>query len=39
MKIQKDSFTPENNKEISFSNDLRVVGICNESEEKRHYPF
>ena len=29
----QNSFTPENNKEISFSNDFRVVGTCNEGEE------
>ena len=28
----QNSFTPENNKEISFSNDSRVVGTCNEGE-------
>ena len=29
----QNSFTPENNKEINFSNDFRVVGTCNEGEE------
>ena len=29
----QNSFTPENNKEISFVNDFRVVGTCNEGEE------
>jgi len=29
----QNSFTPENNKEISFSKDFRVVGTCNEGEE------
>ena len=29
----QNSFTPENNKEISFSNDFRVVETCNEGEE------
>ena len=29
----QNSFTPENNKEISFSKDFRVAGTCNEGEE------
>ena len=29
----QNSFTPEHNKEISFSNDFRVVDTCNEGEE------
>ena len=29
----QNSFTSENNKEISFSNDFRIVGTCNEGEE------
>ena len=29
----QNSFTPENDKEINFSNDFRVVGTCNEGEE------
>ena len=29
----QNSFTPENNKEISFKNNFRVVGTCNEGEE------
>ena len=29
----QNSFTPEHNKEISFSNDFRVIGTCNEGEE------
>ena len=29
----QNSFTPENNKEINFSNNLRVIGTCNEGEE------
>ena len=29
----QNSFTPENNKEISFTSDFRVIGTCNEGEE------
>ena len=29
----QNSFTPENNKEINFSKDFRVVGTCHEGEE------